>query len=82
MAIVMAETKGQVSARHREEWRQFREEILAPVVDARDDSGAKFARALADILKIYQEGERKAYGFADGEVEGDVSFSWQDGEEV
>lgn len=72
------ESRPEVSARHKAEWREFRESILAPVVAARDEAGAKFARALADILKIYQEGERKAHGFAgEEEAQGDITFEWE-----
>lgn len=72
----MGETKIQVSLRHRNEWASFRQDILKPAIEARDDAQAKFAKALADILKIYQEGERKAWGFGDGEAEGGLEIGW------
>lgn len=65
----MEETKTTISERHRAEWRTFREKILSPVTEAEDLDGAKFAKAYADILKVYQEGERKAWGFAEGEAQ-------------
>lgn len=68
------ETKTTVSIRHREEWQSFRAEIMAPALESGSDGQAKFAKTCADILKIYQEGERKAWGFADNEVDEDQSL--------
>lgn len=71
------ESKDQVSIRQREEIRDFREDVLKPLRETQDESRAKFARAIIDILKILHEAERKAYGFADGEAvdtKMDVSF--------
>lgn len=73
------ENKAAISARHRAEWRAFREGILAEVRDTRDMEAAKFAKACADILKVYQEGERKAWGFAEGEDAAEAEYVW-DGE--
>lgn len=62
------ETKDQVSLRQRAEIKSFREDVLNPLRETQDEGRAKFARAIIDILKILHEAERKAYGFADGEV--------------
>ena len=74
----MQENKTDVSSRHREEWATFHTELLEPAIQNRDMDAAKFAKAVADILKIYQEGERKAYGFADGECDAVTSISWDE----
>lgn len=76
----MVEDKNAVSQRHRDEWRAFRESFFAAGMTGIDLDDAKLAKAVADILKVYQEGERKAYGFA--EVEGgSISMGWLDGGE-
>ena len=70
------ENKAQVSQRHRSEWLAFRSELLNPAITNKDLELAKIAKAVADILKIYQEGERKAYGFADGETDLATQICW------
>lgn len=59
------ETMSGVSRRQRDEWERFRKEIIAPLFERVTGGDEKNAKTLADILKIAQEGERKAWGFAD-----------------
>lgn len=63
-----------MSARHGEEWRRFREEILMPLYEKVAGGDEKNAKALADILKICQEGERKAHIFGGDGEEADSSL--------
>ncbi len=70
--------KQDISGRHREEWRKFREEILYPAIESRNEAEVKLARGIADVYKITQEGERKAYGFADGEPDGGLDVAWEE----
>lgn len=72
-----AENKLKVSLRHREEWRQFRENLLMPPIEDKDEAGAKRAKAFADSLRIYQEGERRAWGFAEGEIDTNLEVAWE-----
>lgn len=70
------ESRAAVSSRHRREWRDFREKVLA---EAQDVESAKYARALADILKVYQEGERKACGFGEGDgADQNLEIAWSE----
>lgn len=74
----MEENKSQVSARHRKEWLDFRTLFLEPLYGQDPNPElAKTAKGVADILKIYQEGERKAWGFADGEDNGPMEIAWE-----
>lgn len=50
-----------ISLRHRLEWQRFR-----AVYEA--DNDVKYCKALADVLKVYQEGQRKAHAFADTDI--------------
>ncbi len=70
------ETKTQVSARHKEEWARFRETFLKGCPE--DLETAKLARACADVLKIYQDGERRAFGFAADEDDNELSIAWNE----
>lgn len=72
----MMETKTQVSTRHKEEWIRFRERFLEAALE--DESAAKLAKIYADVLKIYQEGERKAFGFCEDEVDNSLSVTWNE----
>lgn len=71
------ESKAEVSARHKREWHDLRVLYVEPLYgDDADLEKAKMARALADILKISQEGERKAWGFGEGEDAGPLDVQW------
>lgn len=74
----MTESKNEVSERHRKEWQTFREKFVEPLYESLDGALAKEVKALADILKVYQEGERKAYGFSDGEADNGLEVSWEE----
>lgn len=71
--------KNEVSQRHREEWQLFRDRILGPALETDDADTVKNAKQKADLLKTYQEGERKAHGFADEQgVDESLSIAWED----
>ena len=70
------ETKTQVSARHKEEWAAFRARFLEEALT--DEAQAKLAKLYADVLKIYQEGERKAFGFCEDEVDNSLTVTWNE----
>lgn len=77
----MLESKDAVSQRHQREWRAFIDFFGIPEYAAMDLDRAKLAKALADTLKIYQEGERKAYGFADADQAlpaGPLGVEWEE----
>ena len=57
------ETVADVSRRQRREWERFNHEIIQPLFERVTGGDEKNAKTLADILKIAQEGERKAWGF-------------------
>lgn len=61
----MESQKCEMSAKHAAEWSRFRDEILTPLYQRVAGGDEKNAKALADILKICQEGERKAYAFGE-----------------
>lgn len=63
----MSADQRSMSAEHGGEWRRFREEILNPLYERVAGGDEKNAKALADILKITQEGERKAFLFGGGQ---------------
>lgn len=63
-----------MAARHEEEWRRFREEVLTPLYEKVAGGDEKNAKALADIIKICQEGERKAHVFGGEAGSGDSSL--------
>ena len=75
----MTESKSDVSIRHRMEWRAFRESYLNRCMNDIDPDLAKAAKALADLLKVYQEGERKAYDFTEGNTDhnNELQISWE-----
>lgn len=73
------EEKAAVIYRHRKEWEEHNE-IMQHAIAMRDAEEAKFAKLTAEILKIRQEGERKAWGIADKEdteVTGGFEISWR-----
>ena len=69
--------KADVSARHRKEWEVSRK-ILARALASGDESKVKFAKLVADFYKVAQEGERRAWGFADGEASREMSLAWEE----
>lgn len=66
----MESYKSEMASRHGAEWKRFRDEILTPLYLRVAGGDEKNAKALADILKICQEGERKAYAFGENEDAG------------
>ena len=70
------ETKNEMSARHKEEWARFRARYLAGDLE---EAEARVAKIHADILKVYQEGERKAFGFTDADSDAALSIAWEEG---
>lgn len=50
-----------ISERHRKEWANFRKKMLDNLIKKGDIEEAKLAKAIADVLKVYQEGERRAW---------------------
>ena len=58
----MDETR-ELSKLHQEEWARFRAEIMRPLYEKVAGGDEKNAKTLADVLKICQEGERKAQLF-------------------
>lgn len=74
-----ARLRANVLSRHRKEWEEHNE-IMQHAIAMRDAEEAKFAKLTAEILKIRQEAERKAWGIADKEdtdVFGGLEVSWQ-----
>ena len=69
------ETVAEVSRRQREEWRKFRDSVIEPLFARVTEGDEKNAKTLADILKIAQEGERKACGFADASAAQDNAIT-------
>lgn len=59
------ESIGAISMRQRQEWERFRQDIILPLFARVMGGDEKNAKTLADILKIAQDGERKAWGFAE-----------------
>lgn len=57
-----------MAIRQEAEWKRFREEILLPLYSRVADGDEKNAKSLADIIKICQEGERKALIFGGDEI--------------
>lgn len=78
----MPESQNEIAEKHIGEWKKFREEIQMPLYERVAGGDEKNAKALADIIKIAQEGERKAFLFQDGgKVEdNDLSVSFENGE--
>lgn len=60
----MCEGQRDMGRQQQEEWARFRAEIMQPLYEKVAGGDEKNAKALADILKICQEGERKAHVFA------------------
>lgn len=65
--------RAQVLARHRQEWRQvvqLREEALAVREVDREDAfeRAKLAKITAEMTRIQQDGERKAWGLDEMQI--------------
>ena len=72
----MSENKNEVSERHKREWEMFRKSFLSRAMEEGDGECAKLAKAVADVLKVYQEGERKAYGFTEEETGEALEIRW------
>lgn len=60
--------RGAISRRHVEEWQLFRKAALAPLLESLDGDAAKTAKAIADVIKICHQEERKAHDFGEGIV--------------
>lgn len=74
-----AASKADVFARHKEEWRRFHKSLLARLLEDPDADAAKTAKAIADVLKVYQEGERKAWDFQDDDNrDNTLTFAWEE----
>lgn len=72
-------SKNDVSQRHKDEWKKFREVQLASLLSNPDADAAKIAKAIADVLKVYQEGERKAWDFNEEQTtDNSITFAWED----
>lgn len=55
------EIRAKLLEQHREDWKEHREQFTLPDIAANFELG-KSAKITAEMLKIRQEGERKAYG--------------------
>lgn len=55
------EIRAKLLEQHREDWKEHREQFSIPDIAANFELG-KSAKITAEMLKIRQEGERKAYG--------------------
>ena len=60
--------RGDISRRHGEEWELFRRCVMAPLLESLDADSAKTAKAIADVIKICHQEERKAHDFGEGIV--------------
>lgn len=69
-------TKNDVAQIHKKEWEAFRQAILIKAADSGDPQFAQFARLIASSIQIAQEGERKAWGFTEGEADNQIVVSW------
>lgn len=77
----MGQTQNEIAERHIREWSRFRVEIQMPLYERVAGGDEKNAKALADIIKIAQEGERKAFLFRDGgEADQELSITFEDGD--
>lgn len=77
MAARKQETLQEMNRRHKEEWKRFREEVMSVAIASDDPEQIKAARAKADILKLYQEGERRTCAGEAG-LETELQITWQD----
>lgn len=62
----MAESKARIAERHAAEWEKYRLEILGPSQASGEEKAVKVAKTLADAIRITQDGERRAWNFAEG----------------
>lgn len=75
----MIESRTEISERHALEWNTFRNDILIPAFQSGDSNEAKLAKTLADTIRITQDGERRAWNFAEGgSVDGTLELAWDD----
>lgn len=74
-----ATSKADVFQRHKDEWRKFHKTLLAKLIDEPDADAAKTAKAIADVLKVYQEGELKAWDYQDTDSQDNsFTFAWEE----
>ena len=74
-----ARSRTSVTRQHREEWAKQRE-LSERAVEEQDIELAKLAKLSAEILKIRQEGERRAWGISDkneADLNGAVVLTWR-----
>lgn len=74
------DNKAALASRHKKEWDDYRISILNSALTMRDEKECKTAKVLADCIRLTQDGERRAYAFAEaGEIEPEaISYSWQE----
>lgn len=63
-----AESKAEIAERHHNEWQEFRRILLDRILRDCDTELAKHAKAVADVIKACQEGERNSLGYGDGQA--------------
>jgi len=75
----MQESRTEIAERHAREWETYRLEILGPSMRGGDEKEVKAAKTLADAIRITQDGERRAWNFAEGgAVDGGMEIVWGD----
>ena len=75
-----ADKKAAVMQQHRKAWPEIRE-LHARAVAEQDIELAKLAKVAAEVEKIIQEGERRAWGIQDkpeAEISGGLRITWQE----
>lgn len=66
-----------MASRHKAEWALFRESVMRPALDSQDPERVKLAKLMADLLKAYQEGERKTEEVSAEPGEKVISIGWR-----
>lgn len=77
------ESKEEISQRHCGEWKDYRSGILMPAMNSGDEKEVKVAKALADAIRITQDGERRAFVFCEGRAEAAdtaLEIAWEEGQ--
>lgn len=70
------ESRADVFKRHKEEWAMFKLQFLSgPELS---EEKAKAAKTLAEVLKIYQEGERRLYDFFQEDSDSTLNIKWSE----
>lgn len=64
----MESSRKEIAARHADEWRGYRENILNPAKESQDEKQAKTAKCIADAIRLAQDGERRAQDFGEKEA--------------